>query len=349
MIGRRPPPSSSHDEGGGPGNGIGDGHDHAHHHGEDHAHGHRHGTVDPAIASSERGIWALKWSLAGLGVTAALQIVIVVLTGSVALLADTVHNVGDALSAVPLGIAFLLSRRPPSARFPFGLHRSEDLAGLVIIGLILFSAVFAAYESIRRLFDPQDVGLLWAVALAGVIGCVGNEAVAIFRIRVGREIGSAALVADGYHARTDGLTSLAVVVGAGGVALGMPLADPIVGLLISLVIVKIVWDASKSIGERLLDGIDPRVADEIRQVAGETEGVGEIIAVRARWNGHTIRAEIEGRVDDVLDVGDAHRISERMTERLRRQVDFFGDAVVHLIPASAASPNSPPGQPVEAH
>lgn len=307
-------------------------HDHPQGHEHGHAQGHRHGTVDPAIASSERGLWALKWSLLGLGVTAALQVVIVVLTGSVALLADTVHNVGDALSAVPLGIAFVLSRRPASARFPFGLHRSEDLAGLVIIGLILFSAVFAVYESIRRLFDPQEVTLLWAVALAGVVGFLGNEAVAIFRIRVGRQIGSAALVADGYHARTDGLTSLAVVAGAIGVALGWPAADPVVGLLISAVILKIVWDASKSIGERLLDGVDPQVGEHIREVVAGTEGIRGLRAVRARWQGHVIRAEIEAEVDGGLDVAEGHRISERVADRLRSEVEFFGEAIVHVTP-----------------
>jgi cation diffusion facilitator family transporter len=316
---------------------AGTGHRHPHGHRADHPHehgaGHRHGTVDPAIASSERGLWALKWSLVGLGVTAALQVVIVVVTGSVALLADTVHNVGDALSAVPLGIAFLLSRRPPSARFPFGLHRSEDLAGLVIIGLILFSAAFAGYESVRRLLDPQDVQLLWAVALAGAIGFLGNEAVAVFRIRVGRQIGSAALVADGYHARTDGLTSLAVVAGAAGVALGWPAADPVVGLLITAVILKIVWDASRSIGERLLDGVDPAVGEQIRRVAAGTEGVAGLRAVRARWQGHVIRAEIDAEVDGGLDVAEGHRIAERIAQRLRDQVEFFGEAIVRTAPA----------------
>jgi cation diffusion facilitator family transporter len=310
-----------------------DRHTHDHPHGHDHGPGHRHGTVDPAIAASERGLWALKWSLAGLGVTAALQVVIVLITGSVALLADTVHNVGDALSAVPLGIAFLLSRRPPSARFPFGLHRSEDLAGLIIVGLILFSAVFAAYESIRRLFDPQEVTLLWAVALAGAIGFVGNEAVAIFRIRVGRQIGSAALVADGYHARTDGFTSLAVVAGAIGVALGWPAADPVVGLLISAVILKIVWDASKSIGERLLDGVDPAVGEQIRTIAAGTEGVRGLRGVRARWQGHVIRAEIDAEVDGGIGIAEGHRIGERVAERLRDEVEFFGEAIVRTAPA----------------
>lgn len=309
-------------------------HDHSHSHDAD-GHAHQHGTVDPAIAASDRGLWALKWSLVGLGLTATIQVVVVVLSGSVALLADTVHNFGDALSAVPLGIAFFLSRRPATRRFAFGHHRSEDLAGLAIVLLILFSALFAAYESIRRLFDPAEVNVLWAVALAGVVGFLGNEGVAIFRIRVGRQIGSAALVADGYHARTDGLTSLAVVAGATGVALGFPLADPIVGLLISLVIFKVVWDAAKSIGERLLDGIDPAVADQIYRVTAGTEGVREVTGVRARWNGHVIHAEIEAGVDGDLSIAEGRRIVDRVDEELKAQVDFFGDAIVSVGPARA--------------
>ena len=291
-------------------------------------HGHRHGGVDPSVASSERGLWALKWSLVALGVTAALQAVVVVLTGSVALLADTVHNVGDALSAVPLGIAFVLSRRPPSARFPFGLHRSEDLAGLAIVGLILFSALYTAYASVRRLFEPQEVELLWAVALAGVIGFAGNEAVAVFRIRVGRRIGSAALVADGHHARVDGLTSLAVVAGAAGVALGLPLADPIVGLLISAVILRVAWQASRSLGERLLDGVEPEVGRRIGEVAAGVEGVRAVNAVRARWQGHVIRAEVDAEIDRRMLVAEADALSTRIAHRLAHDIPHFGTVVV---------------------
>jgi len=313
-----------------------------HSHGEEGG-GHRHGGVDPSIATSERGLWALKWSLVVLGATAAFQVVIVIISGSVALLADTVHNVGDALSALPLAVAFILSRRPPSPRFTFGLHRSEDLAGIAIVVLILFSALFAAYESTRRLFEPSDVGVLWAVMAAGLVGCLGNEAVAIFRIRVGRQIGSAALVADGYHARTDGLTSLAVVVGAIGVALGYPKADPIVGLLISAVIFKVVWDASKSIGERLLDGADPSIGDQIATVARQTEGVGEVTGVRARWHGHVIRAEVDITVRGDLSVSDAHDITERVVGRLRDHVGFLSDAVVRVDPAPPQAPQREPG------
>src|SRR5215216_5138818 len=209
---------------------------------QDHTEGHRdshehtHGAVDPSIATSERGIWAVKWSFVALFVTALVQIVVVFLSGSVALLSDTIHNFGDAATAVPLWIAFALTRLGTSRRFPYGYGRVEDLAGVVVVLIILFSAIVAGYQAVERLINPQPVGLLWAVALAGLVGFVGNEAVAVFRIRVGREIGSAALVADGYHARTDGWTSLAVLLGAVGVWLGYPLADPIVGLLIAAAI-----------------------------------------------------------------------------------------------------------------
>src|SRR5215216_5225127 len=202
-------------------------HAHPHGHGE---HGHTHGAVDPTIATSERGIWAIKWSFVALLATALLQLVVVLLSGSVALLSDTIHNFGDAATAIPLGVAFALSRLGASRRFTFGYGRVEDLTGVLVVLIILFSAVVAGYQAVERLIHPEPIGMLWAVAVASVIGFVGNEAVAVFRIRVGREIGSVALVADGYHARTDGWTSLAVLAGAVGVWLGYPLADPIVGL-----------------------------------------------------------------------------------------------------------------------
>lgn len=220
--------------------------------------------VDPSIATSDRGIWALKWSFAGLMVTALLQLIVVVYSGSVALLADTIHNFADAATAIPLGIAFWFARKPPSSRFGFGYGRVEDLAGVIIVLVILSSAIVAGYESIQRLLHPQEVSYLLAVAIASIIGFVGNEAVAIFRIRVGREINSAALIADGYHARTDGWTSLAVLAGVIGVWLGYPLADPIIGLLITIAIFGIVIQSGKAIFTRMLDGVDPEIVAEIR-------------------------------------------------------------------------------------
>src|SRR5215213_2836452 len=244
------------------------------HHGHE-RHEHTHGAVDPTIATSERGIWAIKWSFVVLMATALLQIVVVLMSGSVALLSDTIHNFGDAATAVPLGVAFALTRLGVSRRFTFGYGRVEDLAGVIIVLIILFSAVVAGYQAVERIIDPQPIGMLWAVAVASVVGFIGNEAVALFRIRVGREIESAALVADGYHARTDGWTSLAVLLGAIGVWLGYPLADPIVGLLIAAAILVIVWQSGKAVFTRLLDGVEPealeRVMDSIRNGLGMRE------------------------------------------------------------------------------
>ena len=181
------------------------------------AHGHTHGVIDPSLATSDRGVWAIKWSFVILAITATFQLAIVIVSGSVALLADMIHNVADATTAIPLWIAFVLARREPSKTFTYGLGRVEDLAGILIVLIILFSAMVAGYQAIHRLIYPQTVNNLGWLALAGFIGFVGNEVVAVFRIRVGRQMNSAALIADGYHARTDGLTSLAVVLGAVGV------------------------------------------------------------------------------------------------------------------------------------
>ena len=311
-------------------------HDHSEQHEHGHVYDHSYGAVDPSVATSERGIWALKWSFVALFVTALVQTVVVVLSGSVALLSDTIHNVGDALTAVPLWIAFALSRLGISRRFPFGYGRVEDLAGVMVVLVILFSAVVAGYQAIERLIHPQSVGLLWAVAVAGTVGFVGNEAVAVFRIRVGRQIGSAALVADGYHARTDGWTSLAVVVGAAGVWLGYPLADPIVGLLIAVAILVIVWQSGKTVFTCLLDGVDPTLLDEIRNAAGHVEGVDDVAEVRARWLGHRLRAEVNVAVNPDLSVDEGHAIAREVNHRLLHELRYLDMAVVHVDPVQEA-------------
>jgi cation diffusion facilitator family transporter len=304
-------------------------HDHQHRHAE---HGHTHGAVDPSIATSERGMWAVKWSFVGLFVTALLQVVVVVISSSVALLSDMIHNFGDALTAVPLWIAFALARLGASRRFTFGYGRVEDLAGVVVVLIILFSAVAAGYQAIERIIHPQPVGLLWAVAAAALVGFVGNEAVAIFRIRVGRQIGSAALIADGYHARTDGWTSLAVLLGAVGVWLGYPLADPIVGLLIAAAILVIVWQSGKTVFTRLLDGVDPEVIEEIRHAAQDVPGVEEVAEVRARWLGHRLRAEVNIAVDPEQSVAEGHAIAREVNHRLLHELRYLDMAVVHVDP-----------------
>ena len=304
-------------------------HEHHHGHGE---HAHAHGAVDPSIASSERGIWTVKWSFAVLFATALLQVVVVFLSGSVALLSDTIHNFGDAATAVPLWVAFALARLGASRRFTFGYGRVEDLAGVVVVLIILFSAVVAGYQAIERLLDPQPVGLLWAVAAAALVGFVGNEAVAVFRIRVGREIGSAALVADGYHARTDGWTSLAVLLGTVGVWLGFPLADPIIGLLIAAAILVIVWQSGKAVFIRLLDGVDPTVVEEIRRAVSRVPGVEDVAEVRARWLGHRLRAEVNVAVDPGLSVEEGHAIAREVNHRLMHELRYLDTAVVHIDP-----------------
>lgn len=299
---------------------------------EDHDHDHAHGAVDPSVASSERGIWALKWSFVGLFATALLQIVVVVFSGSVALLSDTIHNFGDAATAIPLWVAFALSRLGASRRFTFGYGKAEDLAGVVVVLIILFSAVVAGYQAVGRLLDPEPIGLLWAVAVAGLVGFLGNEAVAVLRIRVGREIGSAALVADGKHARTDGWTSLAVLLGAAGVWLGYPPADPIIGLLITAAILGIVWQSGKTVFARLLDGVDPEVVGEIREAAGSVPGVENVAEVRARWLGHRLRAEVNVAVDPGLSVGQGHAVAREVNRRLAQKLRYLDAAVVHVDP-----------------
>jgi cation diffusion facilitator family transporter len=298
-------------------------------------HGHTHGTVYPTIATSERGIWAIKWSFLMLAVTAILQLLVVLLSGSVALLSDTIHNFGDAATAIPLGIAFALTRLGASRRFTFGYGRVEDLAGVVVVLLILFSAVVAAYQAIERLIDPQPIGMLWAVAVAAVVGFLGNEAVAVFRIRVGREIGSAALVADGYHARTDGWTSLAVLAGAIGVWLGYPLADPIAGLLIAAAILVIVWQSGKAVFTRMLDGVEPEVVEEIRHAACGVDGVEDVSEVRARWLGHRLHAEVNVAVNPKLSVAEGHAIAREVNHQLHH-LSYLSGAVVHVDPIQEA-------------
>ena len=300
-------------------------HDHSHD-----AHGHVHGIVDPTIFTTERGIWAVKWSFWGLAVTAVFQVVVSLITGSVALLADTIHNIGDAATAIPLWFAFTLARKKPSQRFTYGYGRVEDLAGVMIVLTILFSAIVAGYQSIDRLFHPQKVEYLWAVVVASIVGFLGNEAVAIFRIRVGREIGSAALIADGQHARVDGLTSLAVLLGAVGVWLGYPLADPIVGLVITITILRIVWDSGKAVFVRLLDGVDPEVVDEIRHAANHASGVQAISEIRVRWIGHRLHAEVNVAVTPELTVEQGHEVAMEVQHHLLRHLRYLSHVTIHV-------------------
>ncbi len=301
-----------------------------HGHDDGRGHGHTHGTIDPTIATTTRGIWAIKWSFIVLAITSILQLGVVTISGSVALLADTIHNVGDAVTAIPLWIAFMLARRKPSKTFTYGLGRVEDLAGVIIVAIILFSAVFAGYEAIERLIHPQSIDFIPWVVAAGIIGFIGNEAVAVFRIRVGREINSVALIADGYHARTDGFTSLAVVAGAIGVWLGFPLADPIVGLLITIAIFGIVWQSSKAAFVRMLDGVDPAITDEVIHAVEHVKGVRRILEVKARWLGHRLLADIGIQIDADMTMADADRLADNLKHELFEHIPGLSVANVRV-------------------
>jgi cation diffusion facilitator family transporter len=303
-------------------------------HGHDHSHRHSHGIVDPTIATTDRGMWALKWSFLGLLATALLQLGVVVISGSVALLADTIHNFADAATAIPLAIAFAFARVKPSRRFPYGYGRVEDLAGVLIVLTMLVTVLIAGYESMLRLLRPQPVGHLWAVAGASVIGCLGNEAVALFRIKVGREIGSAALVADGYHARADGVTSLAVLGGTAGVWLGYPLADPLVGLLITVVILHLVWQSARAVFTRMLDGVDPEILDAAEHAAKHVSGVSDVAEVRARWIGHRLTIELNVAVNADLSVTEGHGVAKEIRHRILHQVPHVSGVTVHVDPAT---------------
>jgi len=291
--------------------------------------------IDDALEANGAGRRALFISLIALGVTAVLQAVVVVVSGSVALLGDTLHNVADALTAVPLLIAFTLARRPANKRYTYGYGRAEDLGGLFVIVMILLSSVLTAYEAIHRLSNPQEVTYLWAVAGAGLIGFLGNELVARYRIRVGRQIGSAALVADGLHARTDGFTSLSVLLGAGGVALGLPWADPVVGLLITVAILGVLRSAVQQVGARLMDAVDPAIVDQATAAIATVDGVKEVRELRIRWIGHTLRAEADITVDPTLTVAEGHRLAHHAEDHLLSDVRRLSAATVHVSPVGA--------------
>ncbi|MGN6442109.1 MAG: cation diffusion facilitator family transporter [Arthrobacter sp.] len=333
------------------GHGHDHGHDHSHGHSHDHDHGHHHhsgfkgwlielfvphthdaaDSIDDAMEASTEGIRALKISMFLLLATTVLQFVVVLFSSSVALLADTIHNFSDALTAVPLWVAFILGRRAATRRYTYGYGRAEDLAGLFIVAVVALSAVVAGWQSVDRLINPQPLQNLGWVMAAGLIGFAGNEAVAIYRIRVGRRIGSAALVADGVHARTDGFTSLAVVVGAVGVMLGFPLADPIVGLVISAAIMVLLWGTVRSIGRRLMDGIEPELVSRAEAALAQTPGVLSIQHLQLRWSGHRLQGSARVELADTA-LSEAEETLHRAEHQLRHALPKLDHML--LAPAS---------------
>jgi cation diffusion facilitator family transporter len=333
------------------------GHRHEHGHGHGHGHGHRHrdgplgklkeifvphshdsaDKVDSALEASREGMRCLKISFAGLMLTALVQTVIVFYTDSVALLGDTLHNYADALTAVPLAIAFLVGRRVANRSYTYGYGRAEDLAGIIVVLLIAASAFYAGYEAILRFRDPGELRHLGVLAAAGVVGFLGNEVVAQYRVRTGRRIGSAALVADGLHARTDGFTSLAVVLSAFGAWLGFPIADPVIGLLITVAILFVLRDAAREVYRRLMDAVDPDLVDQAEQVIRSSPGVVEVTDVRLRWLGHSLRAEARIAVDSSMSLVDAHHLSHQVEHDLLHGVRRLAAATIHAEPLAPQS------------
>ncbi len=292
--------------------------------------------VDSAMEASQAGMRALWISLAALGATAVFQAVVAAASGSVALLSDTLHNVADALTAIPVGVAFLLGRRPATRRFTYGYGRAEDVAGIVVVLVVLASAVLAGYASVRRFAEPTDVRFLGAVALAGLVGAVGNEIAAQVRIRTGRRIGSAALVADGLHARTDAITSAAVLLSAGGSALGWRWADPVVGLAITVAIASVTWGAARQVLARLMDAVDPALVDKATAALWDVDGVVAVDRVRLRWIGHTLHAEVDLSVSGGVTVEDAHRTAHAAEHEMTHALPRLTAATVHAHPAATA-------------
>ncbi|WP_094289303.1 cation diffusion facilitator family transporter [Mycobacterium lehmannii] len=289
-------------------------------------------SIDDALQSSAAGIRAVKISLIALTATAVAQLVIVVLSGSVALLADTIHNFSDALTSIPLWIAFVVGTKAATRRYTYGFGRAEDIAGLFVVVMIAFSAIVAGVESVRRLIDPVVIHNVGWVAAAGLVGFIGNELVALYRIRVGRRIGSVALVADGLHARTDGFTSLAVLLGAGGVALGYPLADPIFGLLITAAILAVLRTAVRDVFRRLMDGVDPVLVDAAETALAAQPGVRQVRSVKMRWVGHRLHADAELDIDPSTTLVDAHRIAHNAEHTLTHAVPKLSTALIHAYP-----------------
>ena len=321
-------------------------HEHEDHHGHEHdgrgkflswlpfLGGHKHGAtaIDRELEDSARGIGALKISLAVLMLTAAFQTAIVLVSGSTALLSDTLHNFSDALTALPLWAAFVMGRRAANARYTYGYGRAEDIAGAFVVGMIAVSAAIAGYESVTNLLDPHEVRRVPWVVVAAITGFLGNEAVALYRMRVGREIGSASLVADGQHAQADGLTSLAVLIGALGSAAGYPIADPLVGLGITLAICYIAWDSGGRIWHRLMDAVEPGVQEQLAAAAGSVEGVEEMRELQVRWIGHQLHADLAIAVDEDLPTHAAHRIAEEVRHALFHANDFLRTINIHVEP-----------------
>jgi cation diffusion facilitator family transporter len=325
-------------------------HDHEHSHslwetiaaalhlpGYSHSHGYTELAADPAMRDNELGIRTVKLALLALGVTTLLQIVIYVVSGSVALLGDTVHNLGDALNSIPLWLAFVMAKWRANKRYTYGYGRAEDVAGLLIVVSIAFSAAYILWESVQKLINPQPITYPGWIALAAIIGFLGNEAVAILQIRTGRKIGSEAMVADGLHARTDGFTSLAVLAAAIAVWLGFPILDPIIGILIGIAIVFITRDAALAMWHRLMDAVDPRMVEAVENVIHEHDEIKDVQRLRLRWSGHRLYAEATLALDPALSIAQSEAITDHISHHLYHTLPTLAEATIATVPWNTMS------------
>jgi len=290
--------------------------------------------VNPDLYGDRAGLRAVQISTAGMFIVAAIQFAIATIGGSAGLFADALHNLGDVLTTVALWIAFVLSTRAANQRYTYGYHRSEDLAGIFIVLVIIASAIAGAWESIQKLTSGSVPTQLYLSMAAGLVGVAGNEILAQYKISVGKRINSVPLVADGQHSRIDGLTSLAAFVGLIGVAFGLRVADPIAGLVITVVILTVVWSTSRSVLQRLLDAVDPRIVPSIIKTASEVPGVEDVTDVRARWVGHTLHVIMNIEVDADLTLAKAHAIAEEVRHRLFHSITGLSEAIIHTDPHS---------------
>ncbi len=307
-----------------------------------HSHDHPSLAADPAVASNQEAIRTVWLALTALGLTTLIQIGIVAASNSVALLADTVHNIGDTLNSIPLLIAFYLARRTATRRYTYGFGRAEDVAGVLIVLSIAVSAAVIFWEAIQKLLNPEPMHNIAWVAAAAIVGFIGNEAVALLQIRTGRKIGSEAMIADGLHARIDGLTSLAVLIAAGGTALGFPIIDPIIGLLIGVTVLFITKDAAVRIWYRLMDAVDPTLVDQIEHYASEVQGVEGVEKLRVRWVGHQLFAELTITAASNLSIAEGHTVAAAVRHTLQQVIPHLTEATVHIHPGSEVEKNHSP-------
>lgn len=330
-------------------------HDQAHDHGhdDDHDHDHSHGvwssikhffaphshdvsdSIDRALEDSHLGERTTKQTLVIKLAGAAIQLAIVAISGSLALMADMIHSFADASTTIPLWIAFVMGRRKATSSFPYGYRRAEDLVGIFIILVIVSTAGLVIWESYQRLITPEPIAHLPWVTAAAIVGIIVNEYVARLRIRIGRQIGSSALVADGLHARTDTLSSGAVLIAVAGVALGYPIVDSLVGFVVAAIILWMMKDTALQILRRLMDGVEPGTTDQIRAISEDVDGVDGVDAVRARWSGHRMMVEVIIAVDPNHSVAEGHHIAEHVRHQVLHRADHVHDVLVHVNPAVA--------------